>query len=329
MGDRIDPGDVLADEGARLGGLLVRGLALPEGLSVDQHDREMAGARAAVSGLAGEVWDTEGRGIVERIQAAQFVSAHAAAMDWQAEANRRDLPTHARQTCQRIARQLMALTTSQLNGLCRLKAERRKERAEAARAAEQARRRAERDTDERFKAGAADVKAMIAGFERTGRELARADRAALKAAREGGLDGDLAGAFEDGFEEGFAETAGFARAMDAAGPSPAPGSAPGFADTPRCRSDDAGGCADLPSPACGPKPSADRPKRAASAEAAASAAEAGSFSFAQAGASASPKSAGPRPLGAGVPEPPDDLAPPLNRRQRRALARLRRKERVK
>ena len=289
MGDRIDPGDVLADEGARLsdwlGGLLVRGLSLPEGLTVDQHAREMAGARAAVSGLAGEVWDAQadgGTGIVERIQAAQFVSAHAAAMDWQAEANRRDLPPHARQTCQRLARQLMALTTAQLGGLCRLKAERRRERAEAARAAEQARRRAERETDERFKAGAADVKAMIAGFERTGRELARADRAALKAAREGGLDGDLAGdfggdfagAFEDGFEDGFAETAGFARAMDAAGPSPAPGSA--------------GGCAE---------------------------------------ASASPGSAGPRPLGAGVPEPPDDPAPPLNRRQRRALARLRRKRR--
>jgi hypothetical protein len=37
----------------------------------------------------------------------------------------------------------------------------------------------------------------------------------------------------------------------------------------------------------------------------------------------------PEPVGAGVPEPPLDPAPPLNRRQRRALARLRRKERVK
>jgi len=199
MGDRIDPGVVLADEGARLsdwlGGLLVRGLSLPEGLSVDQHAREMAGARAAVSGLAGEVWDAEGTGIVERVQAAQFVCAHAAAMDWQAEANRRDLPPHARATSQRVARQLMALTTSQLNGLCRLKAERRRERAEAAHLAEQAARRAERETAARYKARAAETRAMIAGFERTGRELARADREALaaaeRAARAAGPDAEL------------------------------------------------------------------------------------------------------------------------------------------
>jgi hypothetical protein len=166
-----------------LGGLLTRALCLPEGLTVAHRAREMAGARAAVSGLAGEVWDSGGHGIVERIQAAQFVCTHAAAMDWQAEANRRDLPAHARQTCQRLARQLMALTTAQLGGLCRLKAERRKEHAEAQRLAE-------RETAGRVKAGAANVRAMIAGFERTGKALAKADRdalAALAADPEAGL----------------------------------------------------------------------------------------------------------------------------------------------
>ncbi|MDH3911534.1 MAG: hypothetical protein OEU09_09565 [Rhodospirillales bacterium] len=292
MGDRIDPGDVLADEGARLsdwlGGLLVRGLSLPEGLTVDQHAREMAGARAAVSGLAGEVWDAQadgGTGIVERIQAAQFVSAHAAAMDWQAEANRRDLPPHARQTCQRLARQLMALTTAQLGGLCRLKAERRRERAEAARLAEQAARRAERETTERFKARAADVRAMIAGFEQTGRELARADREALAAA--GAAAGPDAGPWDadlDAMAE-FDEMAERAFPMAARPPGP-PGAAPDEEPPPAPGS--AGGFADLPSP-----------KR--------------SFSFAQAGTSAPPRQAKPEPVGAGVPEPPPEPPPPMNR----------------
>ncbi len=254
MGDRIDPADVLADEGARtadwLDGLLFRALSLPEGLSVDHEARERAGARAAVSGLAGEVLDPAGPGIAERIQAAQFVSAHAAAMERQAEANRRDLPPHARATSQRLARQLMALTTSQIHALCRLKAERRREREAAAKLAA-------REAAERIKARAADTRAMIAGFEQTLAELARADRAAPQAAPSGGLegepDGDLNGDFADDFDGDFASQL----ERD-------------FADGP-------------PGPAT------------------------------------------PRPLSAGVPERPDAPAPPLNRRQRRALARLRRK----
>ncbi len=278
MGDWIDPGDVLADEGARLsdwlGGLLVRGLSLPEGLSVDQHAREMAGARAAVSGLAGEVCDDAGPGIVERIQAAQFVTAHAAAMDWQAEANRRDLPPHARQTCQRLARQLMALTTAQLGGLCRLKAERRRERAEAARLAGQAARRAERETTERFKARAADVRAMIAGFEQTGRELARADREALAAAGAAADAG--AGPWDDDLDAmaDLDQTAERAFAMAASPPGSEP---PGAARA-------------------NPQPAVP------------------------------PRQAKPEPVGAGVPEPPPE-ALPLNRRERRALVRLRRQRR--
>jgi hypothetical protein len=135
--------EFLAEEGARvadwLGGLLTRGLALPEGLTVDQRSHQMDGARAAAAELAGAHWGHESAGIEARVQAAQFVSAHAAAMEWQAEANRRDLPPHARATAQRLARQLMALTTSQLNGLCRLKAEQRKDREQTMRRPSRAR----------------------------------------------------------------------------------------------------------------------------------------------------------------------------------------------
>ncbi len=241
--------------------------------------------------------DPAGPGIAERVQAAQFVSAHAAAMDWQAEANRRDLPVHARQTCQRLARQLMALTTSQLHGLCRLKAERRKERAEAARAAEQARRRAERETNERFKAGAADVEAMIAGFERTGRELARADREALAAARA------AAGPGADGpWDDDLDAMADLDQTAERAFPTTAPLAPPKV------------------SPACGPKPSADGPKGAPPGS------EPPGVAPREPQPAAPPRQAKPEPVGAGVLEPPPDPAPPLNRQRRRALARLRRQQ---
>jgi hypothetical protein len=217
-----------------LGGLLVRGLCLPEGLTVEQAAREREGARAAAEELAGE-----GAGLAAQVLAAQFVSAHAAAMDQQAEANRRDLPPHARATSQRLARQLMALTTSQVHALCRLEA------AAEARAA---------DTRALPASGApaayaappssgsgcgAPRPALAAGFEQTLKDLARSER--------GAPDGGL----EAGFEEGFAETAGFAGAAD---------------------------------------------------------------------------SAEPEAVGAGVPERPAEPRPPLNRRERRALARLRRKQ---
>ncbi|MDH3969486.1 MAG: hypothetical protein OEU56_20925, partial [Rhodospirillales bacterium] len=228
--------------------------------------RERDGARSAAAGLAGEVWDAGGTGIEARIQAAQFVSAHAAAMDWQAEANRRDLPPHARATAQRLARQLMALTTAQLGGLCRLRAEQRKDREQAMRLNEQTARLAAQETTARFKTGAADMRAMIAGFERTGRELARADREALAA-----LAADPAADLEvDEYAADYADPA----ANDSA------------ADTVADHADDPN------APTAGP-----------------------------------PRTARPEPVGAGVPEPPPEPAPPLNRQQRRALARLRRKGR--
>jgi hypothetical protein len=249
MDARIDPGDLPAGAAARteawLGGLLVRGLCLPEGLTVAQEARERDGARAAVAALAGEL-EGEGAGIAERVLAAQFVSAHAAAMDRQAEANRRDLPDHARATSQRLARQLMALTTSQVHALCRLKAERRKEREAAAKLAE-------REAAQRLEARAAETRAMISGFEQTLKDLARSERGAPAAVPDGDLGAGFEEDFEEAFEDGLDETAGF--------------------------------------------PGAARPAR-------------------------------PEPVGAGVPDPPPDPAPPLNRRQRRALKRLRRRERV-
>jgi hypothetical protein len=196
---------------AWLGGLMFRGLCLPAGLTVDQEHREREGARAAAEDLAGELGGGDGNdsGLEAQVLAAQFVSAHAAAMDRQAEANRRDLPDHARATSQRLARQLMALTTSQVHALCRLKAERRREREAAAKLAE-------REAAQRFKARAAETRAMITGFEQTLKDLARSERTGPEAARDGGfeaeLDGDFAGDFGGDFggdfEGGFAEGLG-------------------------------------------------------------------------------------------------------------------------
>jgi hypothetical protein len=150
----------------------------------------------------------------------------------------------------------MALTTSQVHALCRLRAERRKDREQAARLAEREAAAEARAADTRAlpASGApaayaappssgsgcgAPRPALAAGFEQTLKDLARSER--------GAPDGGL----EAGFEEGFAETAGFAGAAD---------------------------------------------------------------------------SAEPEAVGAGVPERPAEPRPPLNRRERRALARLRRKQ---
>jgi hypothetical protein len=127
-------------------------------LTVEQRDRERAGARAAVEDLAGDP-DGGGSGLEAQVLAAQFVCAHAAAMDRQAEANRRDLPDHARATSQRLARQLMALTTSQIHALCRLRAERRKEREQAAKLAE-------RESAAKAETRAAEGRALLADLER-------------------------------------------------------------------------------------------------------------------------------------------------------------------
>jgi hypothetical protein len=193
-----------------LGGLLTRGLCLPEDLTVAQRDRERAGARAAAEDLAAELG---GEGLEAQVLAAQFVSAHAAAMDRQAEANRRDLPDHARATSQRLARQLMALTTSQLHALCRLKAERRKDREQAARLAE-------REIAAKARARAADTRAMIAGFEQTLKDLARSERGGLAADPAGDLEAAFEEGFEDAFEDGVDETAGFPGAARPSKPEP-------------------------------------------------------------------------------------------------------------
>jgi hypothetical protein len=136
----------------------------------------------------------------------------------------------------------MALTTSQVHALCRLRAERRKDREQAARLAE-------REIAAKAKARAAETRAMISGFEQTLKDLARAERGAPAA--------DLAADLEAGFEEGLTDA--FENGIDE--PAGFPGAA---------------------------------------------------------------RRARPEPVGAGVPEPPDEPVPPLNRRQRRALARLRR-----
>ena len=110
---------------------------------------------------------------------------------------------------------------------------------------------------------------MIAGFERTGEELARADREALAALADD-PDPD--------------EMADLALPMAA---SPAFGSPAAYAapQAPRSALDHG---TEMPG--------------------------------------AAPRPAKPEPVGAGVPAPPPEPAPPLNRRQRRALERLRRKE---
>jgi hypothetical protein len=278
--------EFLAEEGARvadwLEGLLTRALCLPDGLTVDQQASQMEGARAAAAELAGGLWG-EGAGIEARVQAAQFVSAHAAAMDWQAEANRRDLPPHARATAQRLARQLMALTTAQLNGLSRLRAERRKAREEAARAVA-------RQTAAEAKARSADRRAMVADLERTLKASAQADLAAMTAL-VADPDADP-GTLADPDPEALAE---LALAMAAPPPgTEAPGTAPS-------------------DPLSAPS--------ASGAQAAYAAPLAPRSTFTP------PRPAKPEPVGAGVPETTPEPAPPLNRRQRRAKERLRRRER--
>ena len=268
-----------AEESARVGnwldGLFARGLSLPKGLTEAHRAREMDGARAAAEGLAGELRG-ETNGIEARVLSAQFVCAHAAAMDCQAEANRRDLPPHARATSQRLARQLMALTTAQLGALCRLRAEQRKEREQAARLEAQAARLAAQETAAKFKAWSADRRALVADLEQT-----------LKATTKADL--------------GMAD---FAADPDAPGPQPPPGPAADLDEMAELALAMAAPPPGTPG-AAPPVPPIAGP----------------------------PRPAKPEPVGAGVPEPPDvgppDPAVPLNRRERRALKRLRRKGRVK
>jgi len=106
-------------------------------------------------------------------------------MDRQAEANRRDLPPHARATSQRLARQLMALTTSQVHALCRLRAERRKDREQAARLA---REQTAAEAAAESRARIADRRALVADLERGLKAAAGASAADLAAADLEGAD---------------------------------------------------------------------------------------------------------------------------------------------
>jgi len=131
---------------------LTSGLRLPEDESEETRDLLLAGARAALAELA-----PEEAGIGARIQAVQFLCAHAAAMDWQARANSPVLPEPARNHAQRFASQMMGLTSRQLATLARLGAERRKSREAAER---QAWRQRAQDTKEQLARGNAFVSEM-------------------------------------------------------------------------------------------------------------------------------------------------------------------------
>jgi hypothetical protein len=131
----MDPYQVVAEGGEALiaGWLsvtLTAGLRLPEDEPEERRDFLLAGAKAALEQLA-----PAGAWIGERLQAVQFLCAHAAAMHWQASANARDLGEQFRHRAQRFATQMMALTSRQLATLARLRDQRRREREAAERQA--------------------------------------------------------------------------------------------------------------------------------------------------------------------------------------------------
>ncbi|MDH3968012.1 MAG: hypothetical protein OEU56_13410 [Rhodospirillales bacterium] len=127
----MDPYQVIAEGGEALiagwlGVTLSAGLRLPEDESEDRREFLLAGAKAALEQLA-----PAGAWLGERLQAVQFLCAHAAAMDWQGQANAPHLGEQVRHRAQRFATQMMALTSRQLSTLARLRDQRRRE-AEAA-----------------------------------------------------------------------------------------------------------------------------------------------------------------------------------------------------
>ena len=131
----MDPEQVLAEGGEALidgwlSATLSAGLRLPEDESEERRDILLAGAKAALDELA-----PAGAWLGERIQAVQFLCAHAAAMDWQAAANSPFLGEPARHRAQRFATQMLSLTSRQLATLARLKDQRRREAEAAARQA--------------------------------------------------------------------------------------------------------------------------------------------------------------------------------------------------
>jgi len=127
----MDPEQVLAEGGEALiagwlNATLTAGLHLPEDEPEARREFLLAGAKAALRELA-----PAGAWLGERMQAVQFLCAHAAAMHWQAAANASVLDEPVRQRAQRFAVQMLSLTSRQLATLARLKDQRRRE-AEAA-----------------------------------------------------------------------------------------------------------------------------------------------------------------------------------------------------
>ena len=129
----MDPEQVLAEGGEALiagwlNATLTAGLRLPEDEPEARREFLLEGARAALRELA-----PAGAWLGERMQAVQFLCAHAAAMHWQAAANAPDLDEPARHRAQRFAVQMLSLTSRQLATLARLKDQRRREAEAAAR----------------------------------------------------------------------------------------------------------------------------------------------------------------------------------------------------
>ena len=151
--------------------------ALPESPD-DSHEQQafkLAAAREAVAAIAGEDAPIE-----ERMQAVLYVVAHAAAMDYQAQAVSRFLPDSARLIAQRLAARLMTMTARQLSIIERLRAARG--RAEGASKRED-RREAERDRKARH---ARDVE-VLHSMERqlkTLEEMDKGDRPMRRVLRE-------------------------------------------------------------------------------------------------------------------------------------------------
>ena len=129
----MDPEQVLAEGGEALiagwlNATLTAGLRLPEDVPEARREFLLEGAKAALRELA-----PAGAWLGERMQAVQFLCAHAAAMHWQASANSPFLAEPARHRAQRFAVQMLSLTSRQLATLARLKDQRRREAEAAAR----------------------------------------------------------------------------------------------------------------------------------------------------------------------------------------------------
>jgi hypothetical protein len=131
----MDPYELIAEGGDALiaGWLsltLVNGLRLPEDESEEDQQLFLQGAKAALEHLA-----PAGAWIGERIQAVQFLCAHATAMDWLGQAHSPFLSEPVRDKAQKFANQMFALTSRQLATLARLRDQRRRAREAAERQA--------------------------------------------------------------------------------------------------------------------------------------------------------------------------------------------------